>query len=215
MKNFFNWFVKISGYPLQKLVFRTKVYYEDKSVQSRRIKGSAIVVSNHTSVFDYAVELFVFFSRTVNYQMAEVLFEKKVLRHLLRALGGIRVDRNSFDFGFVEKSKEILDKGGVVGIFPESRIPKEGEETPLEFKPSAVYLALYADVPIIPVYTDGKYFGIKRARVIIGKPFYASAYIDEEKSQKENIAFVNEKLREKIIQLGDLLHEKERERHKA
>ncbi len=213
MKSFFNWFVKLTGYPLQKLVFRTKVYYEDKSVQSRRIKQSALIVSNHTSVYDYAVELFVFFSKTVNYQMAELLFDKKPLGSLLKALGGIKVDRNAFDFGFIEKSKEILDKGGAVGVFPESRIPKEGEERPLEFKPSAVYLALYADVPIIPVYTNGEYFKSKRTRVIIGKPFMASEYMDETKSQKENIASISEKLRERIIQLGALLDEKRKRKN--
>ena len=59
---FFNWFTKITAWPVQKLLFRTKIHYEDKSVQSRRIKGSAILISNHTSVFDYAAHLFVFFS---------------------------------------------------------------------------------------------------------------------------------------------------------
>lgn len=212
MKSFFNWFVKITAYPVQKLVFRTKIYYEDKKIQSRKINGPAMVVSNHTSVYDYAVELFVFFSRTVNYQMAEVLFEKKPLGSFLKALGGIKVDRQSFDFGFIEKSKEILDKGGVVGVFPESRIPKEGEQRPLEFKSGAAYLALYASVPVVPVYTDGEYFGKKRARVIIGKPFVASDYLDETKTQKENIAFISEKLRERIIQLGALLDEKRKEK---
>ena len=47
--DFFNWFVKITAYPVQKLIFRTKVYYQDKNVQSRHIKGAAIVISNHTS----------------------------------------------------------------------------------------------------------------------------------------------------------------------
>lgn len=215
MKSFFNWFVKITAYPVQKLIFRTKIYFEDKRVQSRKIKGSAIVVSNHTSVYDYAVELFVLYPRTVNYQMAEVLFEKKPLGAFLKALGGIKVDRKAFDFGFIEKSKDILDKGGVVGIFPESRIPGENEERPLEFKPSAAYLALYADVPIVPVYTDGKYFCKERARVIIGKPFVASDYLDPAKSDRDNIMIISEKLREKIIQLGRMLDEKQKTNKKA
>ena len=196
MKGFFNWFVKITAYPIQKLVFRTKIYYEDKKIQSRKIKGAAMVVSNHTSVYDYAVELFVFFSKTVNYQMAEVLFEKKPLGSFLKALGGIKVDRNAFDFGFIEKSKEILDKGGAVGVFPESRIPKEGEERPLEFKPSAAYLALYASVPII------------------GKPFMTNDYYDEGKTEKENMENISASLRRRIIELGRLLDEKRKGKRK-
>ena len=60
-----NWFVKITGWIPQLLIFRTKVYYEDKKVQSRRIKGKAIVVSNHNSLMDFAVLLFVFWRRTL------------------------------------------------------------------------------------------------------------------------------------------------------
>lgn len=61
MIRFFNTFTKITAYPVQKACFNTKILYEDKSVQNRRIKGPAIVVSNHTSVYDYAVLLFCFF----------------------------------------------------------------------------------------------------------------------------------------------------------
>ena len=52
--------VKFTGWPVQWLCFRTKVTYENRAVQSRRIKGPAIIVSNHTAVYDYAVLLFVF-----------------------------------------------------------------------------------------------------------------------------------------------------------
>ena len=49
MIRFFNGFVKVTGWLVQKIIFRTKIYYEDKSVQSRRIKGKAIISSNHTA----------------------------------------------------------------------------------------------------------------------------------------------------------------------
>ncbi len=198
---FVNWFVKITGWLLQKIVFRTKVFYEDKSVQSRKIKGPAIIVSNHTSVYDYGVFLFVFFTRTLRYQMAEVLFRKKVLGHFLRAMGGIEVDRGSFHFGFIEKSRTVLDRGGVVGIFPEGRIPLPEEETPLAFKSGAVYLALYADVPIIPVRTSGNYFHGKRTKVVIGKPVLCRDLYDGSKTERANLNAITEFLRQKVIDL--------------
>lgn len=205
---FLNAFVKITGYPVQKVIFRTKVYYEDKRVQRRHIKGKAIVISNHTSVWDYAVYLFVFFTRTFRCQMAEVLFEKQPLGVFLKMMGGILVNRNAFDFGFIGRSQEILDKGGVVGIFPESRLPLKGEERPLEFKPSAAYLALLSGAPVIPVFTNGKYFTWQRARVIIGTPIDARSLTDDSLSEKENIAAVTKALRDKIIDLERQLNEK-------
>ena len=49
--------------------------YEDKKIQGRRIGGAAIVISNNSSIFDYAVFLFVFISRTLRYQEYDITDE--------------------------------------------------------------------------------------------------------------------------------------------
>lgn len=203
-----NAFVKITAYPVQKAVFRTKVYYEDKRAQSRSIHGRAIMISNHTSVWDYGVLLFVFFFRTLRCQMAEVLFEKQPLGLFLKMMGGIFVDRNSFDLGCVGKSQSILEKGGFVGIFPESRLPLKNEKPPLPFKPGAAYLALQSGAPVIPVFTNGAYFTKKRARVIIGRQIDVRSLYDDSLSEKENLERISDYLREKIIGLEQQLYER-------
>lgn len=196
---------RITAWPAQWLCFRTKVHYEDKRAQSRRIKGAAIIVSNHTAVYDFAVMLFTFPFRTLRYLMAEVLFKGKGLARFLRSMGGVMVDRDTYDFAFLDKCREILDKKGVVGIFPEGRLPREGEERPLPFAPSAAYLAIMSGAPVIPVYTNGSYFRKKRAHVIIGKPIDPLSLTDDTLSEKENIEKVNEYLRNKIVELGNEL----------
>ena len=205
---FFNYFVKITGWLVQKIIFRTKIYYEDKKVQSRRIKGKAIIVSNHTSVYDYAAYLFVFFFTTLRCQMAEILYRKKFLALFLKMMGGIYVNRDVHDLSCLDKSNEILSKGGKVLIFPEGRIPKKDEERPLEFKPGAAILALMSEAPIIPIYTNGIYFTKKRVRVIIGTPIKIENLIDKNLSEKENVDIVNKVIKEKIIELGRMLDEK-------
>ena len=200
-----NALVKSTGFLPQEIVFRTKYYYENKKLQGRNIKGPAIIISNHTSVYDYAQFIFSFPTRTLRYQMAEVLFKKKPLAFFLRAMGGIYVNRDTADFSFVQESVDILAKGGVVGIFPESRLPREGEERPLPFKASAALIALMADVPVIPVYTNGAYFSKKRARVVIGAPLRASDYCHPEKKEKENLKNVTDVFYRKVIELKELL----------
>ena len=202
---FFNYFVKITGWLPAFLILRMKVSYDNKKVQRRHIKGKAILVSNHTSVYDYACFLYLFFFRTLRYQMAEVLYKKKLLALFLKCMGGIYVNRDSMDFSFIDKSKKILDKGGVVGVFPESRLPKEGETRPLPFKESAVLLALESDTPIIPIYTKGNYFSWSRTRVIIGTPINVREYYDIKKTKKENIESITNLLRDKVIELGNKL----------
>ena len=97
LTEFFNAFVKATGWLPQKIAFRTKIEYEDKAVQDRHIKGPAIIICNHTSVFDYAVLLFVFFTRTLRVQMAELLFQKQPLGLFLKMMGGIYVIRDTHD----------------------------------------------------------------------------------------------------------------------
>ena len=207
MIRFWNAFTKVTAWPVQWFCFRTKVHYEDKAAQGRN-KGAAVLVSNHTSVFDYAVWMFVFFGRTLRFQMAEVLFEKKVLGRFLKMLGGIRVDRDAHDCSSIETSLDVLDAGGVVGIFPESRLPLAGEERPIAFKTGAAYLALVSGAPVIPVYTNGSYFQRRRAQVMIGRPVDVSVWVKEGASEKENVAAITGGLREKIIELRELLDER-------
>ena len=208
---FFNFFAKITGWPIQFFLFHTKIYYENKAVQNRHIKGKAIVICNHTSVFDYPVLMFAFFTRTLRVQMAELLFKKPFLGILIRLLGGIYVDRYSADLSCMTKSEKILNKGGVVGIWPEGRVPKKEEEKPLEFKTGAAFLSLSTDTPVIPVYTDGSYFHLKnRAHIIIGEPIFPSQFTDDKKSDKENIEALTAAMREKIILLGKDLKERKR-----
>lgn len=197
----FNFFVKVTGYLVQKCCFRTKIFYEDKNSQSRRIKGKAIIISNHTSVYDYAVMIFVFFGRVLRYQMAEILFKNKILGWFLSAMGGVKIDRYSHDNLGLDRSAEVLKKGGVLGVFPEGRIPKDGEETPLPFQHGAIYLALKEKADMIPVYTNGSYFNKNRAKVVIGKKIDVNSLYDKELSEKENLEKIADFLRKKVIEL--------------
>ncbi len=202
MSRFLIGFVKVTGLLPQWLCFRTKVSYENRAVQSRRIKGSAIVVSNHTALYDYAVLLFVFFGRVLRTQMAELLFKKGLLGPFLKGMGGIYVDRDSHNMGFVEQSLRILEKGGVLCVFPEARLAREGETRPLPFQTSPFYIALESGAPIIPVYTNGSYFQKKRARVRIGTPIDARAMWRPEEDEKTNLLRITEAVRQKVIELG-------------
>lgn len=213
INSLFNWIVKITGYPLYRLIFKTKVYYQNKNVQSRRIKGKAVIVSNHTSVWDVALMLFLFPTRSLRCIVAEIMYKKFAMRLLLTLLGAIKVERNTQDYAFVSKSIGILQKGGVIEIYPEGRLPDRKDDIPpLPFKPSAVYIALESNAPIVPVFTNGKYFTKERARVIIGEPIWVTDLYDSTVSEKENIEKINNILRETVIELG---YELERKRYGA
>lgn len=199
----FHWFVRITGFIPQLIVFRTRVHYEDKSVQGRHIRSKAIVVSNHNGLMDYATPLFVFWSRTLRCAVAEITYDRNFLiKIFLKMLGCVRVDRSAHDMAFLDRMRQILDRGGVVEIYPEARIPQKGETTPLEFKASYVYLALESGAPIIPIYNNGKPFSKEREQIVIGKPINVTDIYDCSITEKENVRIINDFVRSKIIELG-------------
>ena len=212
MSSILNWFVKITGFPLEFFYFRKKIYYEDKKESNRKIKGSALIVSNHTDIYDYPLMMYTFLSRNLHVLVAEVTYDKNAfMKWFLKGLGAIRVDRNSHDFAFMSQVAKLLNKNKVVLIYPESRIPEENErDSLLEFKPSYIYSALESGAPIIPIYTNGVYGKLKKqkkdcARVIIGKKIYLKDLYDKDKSEKENIAFMNDYVKNKIVSLKEQL----------
>ena len=212
MDKAFLWFVKITGWPLQHFYFKKKIYTEDNNKDLLKLKGSALIVSNHTSVYDYPLIMYTFLKRSIRVLVAEVIYKKGFLMsRLMHHMGAIRVDRNSYDFGWASKMVECLNKGYVGLIFPESRIP-EGEERLdlIEFKPSYVYVALESGVPIIPVYTNGIYGKLKKekndvARIMVGKPINVRSLFDEAKSEKENIDYINQYVKTRVKELRSKL----------
>lgn len=221
MSSFLNWFVKITGFPLEFFYYRKKIYYEDKSHTNRKIKGSALIVSNHTDIYDYPLMMYTFLSRNLHVLVAEITYDKNAfMKHFLKGLGAIRVDRYNHDFAFMSEMNNLLKKNKVVLVYPESRIPNEEERGQLlEFKPSYILPALESNAPIIPVYTNGIYGKLKkkykdRTRVIIGKKIYLSELYDKNKSEKENIEYINDYIKNKIAnlkeQLDNIMHETKR-----
>lgn len=209
MSRFWCWFVKITGFIPFWLVTRFKVYYEDKKVQSKKIKGKAIVMANHYSVFDFATMMYAFPSRTLRCVTAEVIFNKnKFMAWFLRKLGAIKVERESSDFAFVSNVVDLLNENQVIEIYPEARLPLENEKSPLKFFPSVSYISLYGNTPIIPVVTNGAYFKKKRLKVLIGKPIDVTAFYDHSLTEKENINNITNLLRERIIELTNELERK-------
>ena len=219
MSSVLNWFVKITGFPGEIVFYRKKIYYEDKSASNRKIKGGALIISNHADIYDYPLMMYTFLGRNLHVLVAEVTYDLNgFMKWLLKGLGAIRVDRNNHDFAFMSQTTDLLKKGKACLIYPESRLPEENERDHLlEFKPSYIYSALESGAPIIPVYTNGVYGKQKklkkdRARVIIGKKIYARDLYDSNKSEKENIEYINDYVKNKILALKALLEKKVNEK---
>ncbi len=203
MRHLFYWFAMITGIPVFGPIFRTKVYYEDRSVQGRFIPRRTIVVSNHLQLFDYVVFLLATVPRFSHALVAEIMYQKNfMLTFLLKALGSIRVDREEHSTRATEEAVRQLRKGRTIYINPEGRLPLKDEKRPIEFHTGFVHMALESGAKVIPVYTNGENFTKKRARFIIGKPIDIRELYDDSKNLHENAREIADKVSEKIVRLG-------------
>ena len=204
MKEFFRWLALITGWPMQLLFFKRKTYYEDRSVQGRIIKGGALIISNHYSVFDYMMNLFLFPGRKLYVVLAEMIYKKSKFYHwAMQIFGGIRSDRDVMGMRFIDESVRVLEKGKLVQIYPEAYTTDDGQMRP--FKPSYILIALRSEAPIIPVMTDGNYGFFKRAHVLIGKPIRLSEYCASFNPTREEILALNEMVEQKARELKEEL----------
>ena len=203
--NFCVAFVKVTGALPAWLFFMPRVFCVEGA--KRKLPAPCILVSNHKSLMDFVLYLLVFPFRTIRFLMAEVLFNKgKFFAAFLRSLGGIRVDRDNSNFDFVSNSIEVLDQGGTLGIFPEGRLPIGGKPWP--FTVSTAFIAMHADAPIVPVYTDGNYGLFKRANVVIGEAIFLSDYCKEGLQEQEQLKHLTAILEQKVYALKDELEKR-------
>lgn len=197
----------ILAWPIQLIFFKRKTYYENKKIQKRKIKGGAIIISNHKSFFDYMMYMFLFPFRKLYCLMSEKIYDiNPIVSFLTNLLGGIKVDRRTYDFSFVNTSINLLSKKKLVMIFPEGRLIKD--RILGDFHTSYILVALKTGAPIIPLYTSAKYGLFKRSRMIIGTPIYLNEYLNDDNPSKEELERINEIVRNKILSLKSILEQK-------
>ena len=193
-------FVKLTGILPAWLFLKPKVILAPGA--KRQLPKNCILVSNHESLMDFILYLVIFPLRTIRFLIAEVMYNHgKLMAWFLSGIGGIRVDRNTKSFDFVSHALEVLDDGGTVGVFPQGRLPVKGLDR-FPFTVSTAFIALHSDAPVVPVYTDGNYFGKGRNHIIIGKPLDVRQLYEDSRSEKENIAAITEFLRGKVHELN-------------
>lgn len=200
----------IFSYPAYLIYFKRKTYYVNKKLSNRHIKGGAILLSNHKGFKDFMLYIYAFPFRKLYCLMSEKVFGlNKFLNIFIKALGGIRVNRDKYEFSFINQSVELLDKNKLLLIFPEGKLPT----TPYlqKFYPSYIIIALKSGKPIIPIYTPGGYSFFKRNKMVVGTPIYITDYIKNDNPTKEEIDNANEKIREEVLKLERFYRRKELE----
>jgi len=143
------------------------------------VTGPVILASNHVHAADPFLLAFGL-PRWIDFMAKEELFQSVFVRAILRWAGSFSIRREgemSHTQGVLDQAIEALEKGSMLGIFPEGSRSRDGKLT--KAKTGCAVLASQADVPILPVGITGtdKLGGIswlwKRPPIVvnIGRPF--------------------------------------------
>ena len=118
-------------------------------------EGGAVLASNHQSYFDPAL-ISVTLNRPVYFLARKELFEANwFFGWLIRNINAIPIERRTFDSTGLRQAIEVLQKGGLLVVFPEGTRTSNGEIG--EIRKGVSLLGEKANVPLVPTLIDGAY----------------------------------------------------------
>lgn len=202
----FRWIGIITGYPAQLLFFKRKTYYEKGAQKLSKHKRGALVISNHFNPLDYVMNAFYACPRKLYVIASEFAYQNKLQGFGMKFFGGVETNRNTKSLHFIDESADLLQMGKLVQIFPEGHNTDDG--TIKDFKLTYIMIALQAEVPIIPIVTDGNYGFFKRTSIIVGKEIHISDICESSNPTREEMIMINRCIRNKVLELRKELEEK-------
>jgi len=117
------------------------------------IRGPVIVAANHVSTLDPFLLTACSPNRVIGFMIAREYAFIPLFRRLVEAIECVPVTRSGTDTASVKAALRHLERGRVLGIFPQGRIQAPGE--PLELREGVGMLALRTGAVVIPAFISG------------------------------------------------------------
>lgn len=142
-------FIRVVSYPYCRLAFRLHA----KNLANVPDEGPVILAPNHFSAMDHWF-VGILLGRRVRFMAKSQLFKGRFLEYILPHAGAFPVRRGQRDEEAITTALTILERGGVLVIYPEggrSRSGRIGDTA----RPGLGRLALESGAPIVPVGVSG------------------------------------------------------------
>lgn len=156
--------------PIIKLIFPKQIIFGMENVPKNK---GFILCCNHTHFMDVAF-LIPNFKRKINFMAKKELFKNKLIGKLFLKMGAFPVDRGSGSgaASAIKTGEEIVNRGEILGIFPEGTRSKDGKQK--KAKSGVAIIAYETKAPILPVsiYYEGKLKLFKKISIRIGEMIY-------------------------------------------
>jgi len=172
---------------------------EVKGLENIPKDGSAVIAANHVSWMD-PVAVGVAVNRPICFMAKNELFRNSFSAWFLSSLNAFPVKRGQADRNAIRTGLGLLEKGRLVGIFPEGTRGKNGDQLS-SIQSGAAFFSIKSQAPIIPVVvkgTDSLCFR-RRISVTIGKPIKTKG---GKRVSKEELISVNNMILQELTRLG-------------
>ena len=191
------------------LLYRTRIVGAERLPRS----GGYVLAPSHRSMMEITL-LALVTKDPIRYMGKEAAFKLPVLGAIFRTLGGFPVARDGTDRKALRDAMKMLQAGDRLAIFPEGTRQHGPKIQPLQ--PGVAYLALRADVPIVPIGMAGTEeimrsgkgrlprFG--RVVIVVGEPLVPPARTTSAVPRAE-VDALTERLREALQQTFDEANE--------
>lgn len=168
LRCFFMDFVRVTG-ALPGLVWlRPKIRYTSKKAK-KRVRGGALIISNHNGFLDPAFTMFALWYRRQYFVCHKAFLETKA-GPLFRAAGClIPIDAQNFNIGSFRVITDSLRQGKAVVLFPEGHI-NDGSGKMREFKSGMALISMQSKRPIVPVYLKPRRHWYSRLKAVVDEP---------------------------------------------
>lgn len=193
---------------ISQLLVRTLFHFHVNGKKNLyKVKGAVLAV-NHSSFIDPVLAA-VAYTKPIYYLARKDLFSNRLFGWFLRAINVIPVNRDAPDVIVLKKIIQLLKGGKVVLIFPEGTRSPDGNLLPPH--PGIGFIALKANVPIIPMYIKGaykilprnrKFIRLRKASANIGEPIYLDTWLRNPVTERSDYAEVAGLVMQRIRQLA-------------
>ena len=172
------------------IVFPIKVLYsKEMNKEDKKIKGKGLLMSNHNTFLDPFLTTFILPNRRIRYIAAlDAMNSSKFLKRTHKYYHSIILDRSKpqTDLNMFNETLDVLNANGLVGIFPEGHVVKEGNKL-ARFNSGVTLIALTSKATIYPFVFLKRYQAFKKQYIIFGKPINLEDYIKEGTRVDENL----------------------------
>jgi 1-acyl-sn-glycerol-3-phosphate acyltransferase len=149
-----------------RVFYRRRVYGREFLPQ----QGPLIICANHIHWQDpLAIGSALPLHYEIKFMAKEELFRNPIAAFVLQKMGAFSVDRQKADYGAIRRSFQILNEGGVLGLFPEGSRGKPGQLQ--RAQKGAALIAGRSGAPVLPVLVVGPYRIGRPLKIIIGPVF--------------------------------------------